>query len=102
MTDSAAGGQFGYSVSNAGDINGDGKDDLIVGALYGSTGNGATYVVFGQCSSFASTFDVGILTSLTDPKGFEMTDALAGQFGFSKGDMSNLKFVSPPALKNLC
>ena len=41
----------GYSVSSAGDINGDGVDDLIIGA-YGADPNGdhcgRTYVVFGQ------------------------------------------------------
>jgi hypothetical protein len=33
----------GHSVSNAGDVNGDGLDDLIVG-----TGSGKSYVVFGK------------------------------------------------------
>ncbi|MDZ8227021.1 hypothetical protein [Nostoc sp. ChiVER01] len=41
----------GYSVSNAGDINADGIDDLIIGALYASpngiTEAGQSYVVFG-------------------------------------------------------
>jgi hypothetical protein len=35
----------GYSVSGAGDVNGDGFDDLSVGA---PTSAGAAYVVFGQ------------------------------------------------------
>ena len=41
----------GRSVSGAGDINGDGLDDLIVGAYYASpngTYSGASYVVFGK------------------------------------------------------
>ncbi len=47
----------GYSVSNAGDINGDGLDDLIVGA-YGAdpttgTSAGKTYVVFGTTNNAA-------------------------------------------------
>jgi len=41
----------GHSVSNAGDVNGDGVDDLIIGAEYaspgGNTGAGESYVVFG-------------------------------------------------------
>jgi hypothetical protein len=42
----------GYSVSNAGDVNGDGLDDLIVGAyrasLSGKSQAGKSYVVFGK------------------------------------------------------
>ena len=43
--------QAGRSVSNAGDVNGDGLDDLIIGAHrsnLGETNAGASYVVFGQ------------------------------------------------------
>ncbi len=40
----------GYSVSGAGDINGDGIDDLIIGAPYADPNgsySGESYVVFG-------------------------------------------------------
>ena len=44
--------QSGYSVSGAGDINGDGLDDIIVGARYADPnamdGSGASYLVFGK------------------------------------------------------
>jgi Ca2+-binding RTX toxin-like protein len=47
----AAGDNSGNSVSNAGDINNDGIDDLIIGAYSassnGNTGAGQSYVVFG-------------------------------------------------------
>ena len=47
----AAGDHSGFSVASAGDVNGDGFDDLIIGAL-GADPNGidsgASYVVFGK------------------------------------------------------
>jgi hypothetical protein len=58
--------RLGGSVSGAGDINGDGIDDLIVGARYGDPGErsnaGESYVVFGrdtvQVGNFPAVFDL--------------------------------------------
>ena len=53
-------GEFGRSVASAGDVNGDGFDDLIVGARYASPQglhSGASYVVFGTADSFPAIFD---------------------------------------------
>ena len=50
------GDQFGFSVSTAGDMNGDGFDDLIIGApaADGSVDNsGVSYVVYGKADSGA-------------------------------------------------
>ena len=48
----SAGDYSGESVASAGDVNGDGVDDLIIGAIYGDPGGrrnaGETYVVFGR------------------------------------------------------
>ncbi|MEM8827500.1 MAG: integrin alpha, partial [Pseudomonadota bacterium] len=49
-------GQAGYSVSGAGDVNGDGLDDLIVGAPNASiagTQSGSSFVVFGKADGSA-------------------------------------------------
>ena len=60
--------QSGGSVSNAGDINGDGFDDIIIGSVQGNSNTGqAAYVVFGKNTSFASPFS---LSSLNGENGF--------------------------------
>jgi tRNA A-37 threonylcarbamoyl transferase component Bud32 len=44
----AFGSYSGYSVSTAGDVNGDGYSDLMIGAYGHAGGTGRTYVVFGR------------------------------------------------------
>ncbi len=58
---------FGASVSNAGDINNDGIDDLIVGGYNAASGAGQSYVVFGSSRAFSANFD---LSSLNGSNGF--------------------------------
>ncbi len=57
----ASGDSAGISVSAAGDVNGDGHADLLVGALLndsdGSTDNGAAYVVFGKADGATVDLD---------------------------------------------
>jgi glycosylphosphatidylinositol phospholipase D len=51
--------QAGRSVSGAGDVNGDGIDDLLIGAPYADpNGRGASYVVFGTDQGFPATIDL--------------------------------------------
>jgi Ca2+-binding RTX toxin-like protein len=58
----------GWSVSAAGDIDGDGFGDLIVGAK----GGGASYVVYGKASGFGSSL---ALSSLDGSNGFRLDGA---------------------------
>ncbi len=59
--------QAGWSVSSAGDVNGDGFDDIIVGAIHASgvddlkSSAGESYVIFGHAGGF-SDIDVSALT----------------------------------------
>ncbi|MDZ8104998.1 MAG: Ig-like domain-containing protein [Nostoc sp. DedQUE12a] len=76
----------GSSVSNAGDINGDGFDDLIIGALGANRNHlgsaaGKSYVVFGTNSGFAASFD---LSTLNGSNGFAINGINGGDnSGFS-------------------
>ena len=77
ISGSAAGESAGTSVSSAGDVNGDGFDDLIIGANYASphgTYSGAAYVVFGKASGFAANIDV---SSLNGANGFKLSGVAA-------------------------
>ena len=53
---SPAGGRFGFSVASAGDVNGDGYSDVVVGAyLVGGSGQGAAYVYHGSSGGLSTT-----------------------------------------------
>ncbi|SFF14635.1 integrin alpha [Nitrosomonas sp. Nm166] len=83
------GGSSGRSVSSAGDVNGDGFDDVIIGAPYASLNGGAfgsSYVVFGKDSGFDATID---LSSLDGSNGFRLDGADGlGRSVSSAGDVN--------------
>ena len=68
----AAGTSSGWSVASAGDVNGDGFADVIVGD---GPFNGSAYVVFGRAAGFAATLD---LSTLNGTNGFKLTNETAG------------------------
>ncbi|MDR3621483.1 MAG: hypothetical protein P4L85_19185 [Paludisphaera borealis] len=47
LAGAAAGNQAGFAVSGAGDVNGDGLGDLLIGAPAAAGGNGTAYLVYG-------------------------------------------------------
>jgi hypothetical protein len=72
LTGEKAGDFLGVSVSSAGDVNADGLDDLIVGAMSvdpNFSSLGASYVVFGKASGFASNIN---LSTLNGTDGFRL------------------------------
>ena len=78
---------FGRSVSSAGDVNGDGFDDLIIGASGGDPGGdslaGESYVVFGGNFTGGVETQVGdaLANALTGTQGAGAVDVLVGGLG---------------------
>lgn len=74
----------GISVSGAGDVNGDGFDDVIVGAPRAASNgyaSGATFVVFGRANGFTPVVP---LAGLNGTNGFRVSGAVAGDYsGYS-------------------
>ncbi|MEZ5471145.1 MAG: integrin alpha [Marinicella sp.] len=66
----------GYSVSTAGDINGDGIDDLIVSAAFAENNpdanfdSGQTYVIFGKNTAFAAELNLSDISGGDGSTGF--------------------------------
>ena len=91
---------FGYSVGTAGDVNGDGYDDVIVGAPYydnGETNEGRAFVFLGTAAGIASTaswtaegnqaeahFGASVATA-GDVNGDGYDDVIVGAPGFDNG-----------------
>ncbi|SHA06385.1 Flagellar hook-length control protein FliK [Bathymodiolus thermophilus thioautotrophic gill symbiont] len=80
--------QIGFSVSSAGDVNGDGLDDLIVGAPKANNETGKSYVVFGTTNTTA----INLSTIATGTGGFvingENEDDQSGISVSSAGDVN--------------
>ena len=83
-----AGDRSGRPVSSAGDINGDGFDDILIGADFadpnGNNAAGETYIVFGSDNPFAASFD---LSTLDGMNGFILN-------GIDAGDLSGRSLSS--------
>jgi len=88
----------GTSARGIGDLNGDGLDDIAIGApLFDrddQSDAGQVYIVFGTTAGYPATFDLG---SLDGSQGFKISgEAVGDQFGVSvngAGDFNNDGFA---------
>ncbi len=71
-TGETASNRFGWSVASAGDVNGDGYADVIVGAYAITTNTGKAYVFHGSATGLSLTWNW-----------FKSGEATSNQFGFS-------------------
>ena len=49
-----SGGRNGFSVSSAGDVDGDGRDDILIGAAFANSYNGEVYLISGETLDLAA------------------------------------------------
>jgi len=76
----AAGAEFGYALGTAGDVNGDGYSDVIVGAhTYDTAGNdGKVFVYYGSASGLSTTADWTAVSDQAFPTYFGTSVDTAG------------------------
>lgn len=84
-------GQFAGSLSTAGDINGDGWDDIVIGAPFFNESfpfNGSSFVVFGKQDGFSATLDIATLDGNNGFRldGLELNDTFGS--GVSSADFN--------------
>ncbi len=109
MTGEATSNDFGYSVSEAGDVNNDGYDDVIVGARhYGANNKGRGYIFFGNSildniadikmegdNSNNSEFGYSVSTA-GDVNGDGYSDVVVGAYGSENTKGKGYVFLSSP------
>jgi Ca2+-binding RTX toxin-like protein len=94
-----AGDLSGSAVAGAGDVNGDGIADLIIGAPEGDAigdgkaSAGDTYIVFGRIGGFSGPLDLAGIASGTSTEGIHIPGAYAsirsGQAAAHAGDLNS-------------
>ncbi|MGD1914932.1 MAG: GC-type dockerin domain-anchored protein [Phycisphaerales bacterium] len=88
-------GRRGYSVAAAGDVNGDGVDDAVVGATYGvrdgTVADGTAYVILGRRDAFPTSISTAQLDgtngfAIRGANPYDQTGAAVSAAGDLNGD----------------
>ncbi|MCB9760113.1 MAG: FG-GAP repeat protein [Alphaproteobacteria bacterium] len=104
----AAGDSAGRTVAPAGDVDGDGLDDILVGAKYGHLNLGVAYLIYGDTTRLGSKLNLSSadaafegdavgdyvgdrfgLTGAGDLDGDGCGDFLVGAYGYDRSSRSN-------------
>jgi hypothetical protein len=97
LTGEAANDEFGRSVATAGDVNGDGYADIVVGAYWYGIGTGRAYVYLGSATGLATTaattltgetfndFFGASVAPAGDVNGDGYADVVVGAYGYTSG-----------------
>jgi hypothetical protein len=99
LESNAAGTYYGSGVASAGDVNGDGYSDIIVGERYGSNGQseeGLAFVYYGRASGLSTTAasmiesnqvsaHLGTVSGAGDVNGDGYSDIIVGAPDYSNG-----------------
>ncbi len=104
-----AGDHFGVAVSNAGDINGDAYDDVIVGASEYNSEAGRVYIYYGGNGSMNSVADLTIdgenggdyfgysVSYAADPNNDNFDDVIIGAYGHNSNTGKSYIYSDPLA-----
>jgi hypothetical protein len=105
MSGEYTGDLYGIAVSTAGDVNGDGYADVIVGASVGGTGTGRAYLYLGGSAGLSQTPVVTLtgehvddafgatVTSAGDVNDDGYGDIIVGAFQFPNGNSTGRAYV---------
>ena len=112
IVDGETGSSFGISVSTAGDVNGDGYADVIVGAKAYSSNTGRAYVYFGGASmnNVADVIMTGTApgdyfgasaSTAGDVNGDGYADVIVGAYGYSSFTGRSYIYFGGAAMNNI-
>jgi len=79
---------FGFSVASAGDVNGDGYADFLVGAFGTGSNSGAAHLYLGSATPTASSWNGASMSARIDLKNLDGANAIFGASVAGVGDVN--------------